>query len=1312
MDLMYIKNLTARQKIVGKKLYAVISLLLVASLLLTSTSFAWLTLALAPEVTGITAAVGANGNLEIALNVNGVGSGMFTAVEDPSIGIEGAYEKNPYWGNVIDLSDERYGLTSLRMKPASFNYTATGQTALNVEAPFVFANYGIDGRITKLSQTNVVTSFDGTASKYVVSSNHGVRMASGKEMTDAGQDYKDQYAFCVDLLFRTNAASANLLLQTEGIDRIYTEEDAPEEWPYSDNYEAAQGLGSQIKMDNQELLEALRVAFIDTITGEIYGVAKADKEGFLYLSNDSGSAIIKPLTKNEIVPLTMWVYLDGEVVQNLHASFNADTEMKVNIQFATDALLVPAYSDGDTTSNPSTPPVPDVPVYDEYYIEGAGNGQYSFYTLKDDGSRAYELNFAGSMDEATQTVTLNSVTEYPAEGVAIPALATYTADSKEYSVSINPSAPFADLGTESAAVAFVSVDGEKVGVTSSSLSDLFDRNSGTAFASLNLSGLDTSTVTDMGFMLYNCSRLVNLNVTGVNTSKVTNMYYMFYGCSGLTELDVSGFDTSKVTNMYRMFEGCSRLTELDVSGFDTAKVTDMASMFYDCSGLTALNVTSFNTSKVVTMSAMFAGCSGLTELDVSGFDTTEVVTMSGMFARCSGLTVLDVSGLDSATSASMDSMFKNCSGLTELNLTGLVTITVTNMSEMFYNCYGLTKLDISKLNTSATCDMNKTFYNCSGLTELDLNGFTIYGGPKSMDGTFYGCSGLSELDFSGFDFTYVTSVTDILYGCTNLQTIVTPKAMRNVIIYLPDEYTCETDGNTYTVIDKTVPTQAILRKVTPELPSGVSASDGNVYYLDEGATADTYTIYRLTPENTRDYELATTATLNESNNTLTISSVNNYPNDGVVIPAVVTAEDGTEYSVALSAESSPFYSLDTTDASVTLLSAEDQFVGVSGNTTSNLFKTNDATTLASLDVSALDTSSVTDMSNTFEHCDSLESLNISEWDTSNVETMEEMFRNCHKLITLDVSSFNTSKVTNMGNMFDYCNSLVALDVSGFDTSSVEAFWAMFRYTSALTYLDVSGFDTSNAVGLSAMFEGCSSLTELDVSGFDTSNVLGFDRTFCLCENLTSLDVSNWDTSNAVSMATMFGQCKSLTSIDVSGFDTSNVTDMVGMFSGCEGLTDLDVSGLNTSSVISMLSMFESCSGLTELDVSNFDTSKVTNMGWMFSRCTGLAELDVSNINTSNVTDMYAMFQGCSSLTGLDLSSFDTSNVTDMGFMFSECTGLTSLYLSGFDISNVTNMGYMFWHCYNLQYLDLSGWDLTVPDTRYMFSDCPAGDAWV
>ena len=44
------------------------------------------------------------------------------------------------------------------------------------------------------------------------------------------------------------------------------------------------------------------------------------------------------------------------------------------------------------------------------------------------------------------------------------------------------------------------------------------------------------------------------------------MPYMFIRCNSLTSLDLSGWDTSNVTNMSRMFEGCSALKTIRMVG--------------------------------------------------------------------------------------------------------------------------------------------------------------------------------------------------------------------------------------------------------------------------------------------------------------------------------------------------------------------------------------------------------------------------------------------------------------------------------------------------------------------------------------------------------------------------------------------------------------------------------------------------------------------------------------------------------------------------------------------------------------------------
>ena len=88
-------------------------------------------------------------------------------------------------------------------------------------------------------------------------------------------------------------------------------------------------------------------------------------------------------------------------------------------------------------------------------------------------------------------------------------------------------------------------------------------------------------------------------------------------------------------------------------------------------------------------------------------------------------------------------------------------------------------------------------------------------------------------------------------------------------------------------------------------------------------------------------------------------------------------------------------------------------------------------------------------------------------------------------ILFDVSRLDTSKFTNMSNMFSDCSSLTTIDVSGFDTSNVTNMSSMFSGCSSLTTIDVSGFDTSKVTNMSSMFVRCSSLKKI-VADIDTS----------------------------------------------------------------------------------------------------------------------------------------------------------------------------------------------------------------------------------
>ena len=125
-------------------------------------------------------------------------------------------------------------------------------------------------------------------------------------------------------------------------------------------------------------------------------------------------------------------------------------------------------------------------------------------------------------------------------------------------------------------------------------------------------------------MFFHDQFLAELDLSGWDTSSVTDMSEMFYFCSGIKKLDLSRFDTSTVTDMNSMFNRCESIENLDLSGFDTSHVTDMSSMFFQAWNLAKLNVGGFDTSLVTDMSFMFSQVWALDELDLSSFDTSSV----------------------------------------------------------------------------------------------------------------------------------------------------------------------------------------------------------------------------------------------------------------------------------------------------------------------------------------------------------------------------------------------------------------------------------------------------------------------------------------------------------------------------------------------------------------------------------------------------------------------------------------------------------------------------------------------------------------
>lgn len=188
------KKMSKRQRDIKSKLMAAICMLLVSSIMMVSTTYAWFTLSTAPEVTGITTAVGANGNLEMALlPKTGTTADINSTSGDGALAIEA---RNVTWGNLVDLSDTTiYGLNKITLFPAALNAAtadADGNPLTLAEAMLKTPAYGADGRVSELLQNTVTGYYDKTEENFAPNGEYGVRaVGTASGMTDRQLDYRN-----------------------------------------------------------------------------------------------------------------------------------------------------------------------------------------------------------------------------------------------------------------------------------------------------------------------------------------------------------------------------------------------------------------------------------------------------------------------------------------------------------------------------------------------------------------------------------------------------------------------------------------------------------------------------------------------------------------------------------------------------------------------------------------------------------------------------------------------------------------------------------------------------------------------------------------------------------------------------------------------------------------------------------------------------------------------------------------------------------------------------------------------------------------
>ncbi|MFI3283777.1 MAG: BspA family leucine-rich repeat surface protein [Erysipelotrichaceae bacterium] len=419
--------------------------------------------------------------------------------------------------------------------------------------------------------------------------------------------------------------------------------------------------------------------------------------------------------------------------------------------------------------------------------------------------------------------------------------------------------------------------------------------------------------------------------------------------------------------------------------------------------------------------------------------------------------------------------------------------------------------------------------------------------------------------------------------------------------------------------------------------------------------------------------------------------------------------------------------------------------------------------LETIDLSTLDVSNVTDMSNMFENCFAEHIKGLSSWDVSNVKDMSFMFYESDSKSISDISNWDVSNVEDMSCMFAQCNGEAGIgDLSKWNVMNVKDMSSMFAECEPNYIGDLSAWNVSNVTDMDHMFNESQITNVGDLSKWNVENVKSMRYMFAGCCITTLGDLSSWDVSDVEDMYCMFSESQIANVGDLSKWDVDNVTDFREMFRETKLKTIGDISSWNIDKKDQMDNMFKDAlfsheftslkdsiveytehllDGISKSEYQKAiddyhqkdehlfefiivddqvliekyvgkerETIKIPDYvsgfkeyGSPFRYERGLKHIELGK----SLTSLAYMFYS-SELETIDLSTLDVSNVTDMNHMFAHCYAEHIKGLSSWDVSNVRDMSFMFCGSFSESISDISNWDVSnVKYMDHMFNDCNA-----
>ena len=892
----------------------------------------------------------------------------------------------------------------------------------------------------------------------------------------------------------------------------------------------------------------------------------------------------------------------------------------------------------------------------------------------------------------------------------------------------------------------------------------------------------------------NCKVLTSITgIENLNIPNVTTMGSMFDYCKAFTELDLSALNTSSVTNMSYMFSYASNLRTIYVGDdWTIAADANTSSMFLGCSSLVGGRGTIFSSSKTDgTMAHIDGGAANPGYLSRKGEPMPYAVVTKNADSKPVAVTFYYDTQKDSRTA-------DNTTIVTKLNSTSayqewadatLTSVTfdpsfagfhdLTSLYQWFNNCGFLTSITgLENLNTENVTTMESMFNYCTALTELDLTNFDV-SKVVNTSNMFNHCS-LLETIYATTDWNTETNEKSyyMFQGCDKLM----GGAMTMYQAGNYDKTYAHPDGgvdNPGYFTDPAAPRPyAVVTKNADNKPVAVA------FYYDTNMNslqADDVTIIKtLNTNNVAENWTGATLTSVTFDPSFAgfhdLKTLSGWFSGCTALTELDLSNLNTENVTTM--QSMLYNCTGLTELDLSHLST--------GNVTNMQSMFNSCSSLTELDVSGFDMTKVTNTSRMFSYCSSLETIYApagTDWTGTTITSSSEMFSDCQKL----VGGYGTIYSSSAKDKTRAC--IDGLDgKQGYftDPTAPRPYAILSADKTAVTFYFDTELDTRRAADPDAtvvLRMNYSNSTPAWATASLTS--VTFDDSFKNFHGLTSL--YQW-----------FYNCTELATINgISNLNTENVTTMNSMFYLCSSLTELDLTGFNTENVTSTYYMFCSCTALTELDLSAFNTAKLTDARWMFSGCKNLVTIYAAtdaNWNTATLTSGQYIFQNCNNLVGgngtvyssesydktracidgldgnpgyftdknaprpyailsadktaltfyydtqlpvrqaapendgatvifnlkpsewksaaLTSATFDPSfagftGITSLSSWFEGCTGLTAIDLSNLNAANVVSAYYMFYGCTNLQTITFGEHFATdkVKNMSYMFYNC-------